>query len=165
MLTLQQFITKYTGVKCGNTNENFGQCVGLISLWQDNLGASHEYGNAKDLLNNADQTKFNVIYNSPFNAPKPGDILVFNSSWGGGYGHTGIVTSASVWSFSLFEQNNPLNAAPHVLAHSTSDYFSVLGWLHPKVLDLSKEQQMLAIINTSITDTQFRQQTRAIYNV
>lgn len=130
-MSLQDFINKYLGVPCGNTKENFGQCVGLISLWMDNLGIPHEWGNAKDLLSNADTTKFDVIRNDPNNTnqfPLPGDIMVWDKSWGGGYGHTGVISSANGTSFDCFEQNNP--GAPKINHHA--NYGGVLGWLHPK---------------------------------
>lgn len=157
-MTLNEFINKYNGVKCGDTPENFSQCVGLVELWGDNLGKEHIWGNAKDLLNNADRTSYDVIYNSPFNSPQAGDILVFNSSWGGGYGHTGVVVNASIWSFDLFEQNNPIGEAPHVLHHSTMDYFSVLGWLHPKTVDpiQTTADDIKAKINSSLSDDDFK---------
>lgn len=133
MITLQDFITQFkdkTGQ--GNTPENMGQCVGLVSLWQDNLGVPHEYGNAVDLLNNADTTYFQVIQNTPDNFPVPGDIIVWDNTWGNGAGHTAICVTADNNSFTSFEQNDATGADPNgaceVLSHT--DYSGVLGWLH-----------------------------------
>lgn len=120
------------GVLCGDTAENFGQCVGLIELWLDNLGLNdpHLFGNAKDLLNNANSKKFDIIQNdinNPNQYPFPGDILVYGSSWGAGYGHTGVVLFADGKSIILFEQNNP--GVPTIKRET---YNGLLGWLHPK---------------------------------
>lgn len=132
---LQQFQAKYTGqTGVGNTSANMGQCVGLVSLWQDILGVPHEYGNAKDLLADANTTFFSVIQNDPTSTtqfPVTGDIMVWGDTWGNGFGHTAIIVSANGTSFSSFEQNDintqDPNGACEVLTH---DYTGVLGWLH-----------------------------------
>lgn len=132
-MNYSEFKAKYMGVKCGNTAQNMGECVGLISLWMDNLQIPHEWGNAKDLLANADTNYLDVIYNDPKNLnqfPVQGDIMVFGASWGGGYGHTGIIDEATGKDFLLFEQNNPGGNPPEVIGHP--NYTGVLGWLHPK---------------------------------
>lgn len=129
MLSLSDFINKYTGVITGNTPENTGQCVGLVSVWMDNLGIPHEYGNAKDLLTNADLNYFDVIANTPDDFPLPSDIIVWNENMGRGFGHTAICVTADKNSFTCFEQNNPDGSTPHIGTH---DYTNVLGWLHLK---------------------------------
>jgi hypothetical protein len=130
---LQQFINTYTGILCGDTPENKGECVGLSELWMDDLGLNtpHEYGNARDLLANANTNNFDIIYNTPTGFPLPGDIMVWGTSWGGGYGHTGVIVTADINQFTCFEQNNPTGHAPQINGHT--NYNGVLGWLHPKV--------------------------------
>ncbi|MHB9161535.1 MAG: CHAP domain-containing protein [Nitrosotalea sp.] len=135
MLSLSDFIAQYTGkTGQGNTTENMGQCTGLVSLWQDNLGVAHEYGNAKDFLTNADTSKFDVIQNTPDNFPLSSDIIVWGDTWGGGFGHVAIVTQADKNSFISFEQNDStstdINGACEKISHP--DYSGVLGWLHFK---------------------------------
>lgn len=148
MLRLAEFIKQYTGVSgTGDTPENKGQCVGLIEVWLDNLGLNdpHLYGNAKDLLGNADSNKFDIILNNPNDLsqfPLPGDIAVFDSSWGNGFGHTGITVTANGTAFDLFEQNNPEGSAPVVGSHK--NYNGVIGWLHPKVVEPDPLQACLA---------------------
>lgn len=132
-MTYQEYKSKYLGVKCGNTPQNMGECVGLVSLWMDNLNIPHEWGNAKDLLANANTQFVDVIYNDPKNLnqyPTQGDIMVFNATWGNGMGHTGIVDEATGKDFILFEQNNPAGNPPELIGHKS--YSGVLGWLHPK---------------------------------
>ena len=128
---LNNFITKYTGIQCGDTSQNFGQCVGLSELWMDtlNLNTPHEYGNACDLLANANDN-FDVIYNTPTGIPLSGDIMVWGTSWGSGYGHTGIFCSGNENTFNCFEQNDAEGSAPHAKIYN---YNGIIGWLHPKI--------------------------------
>ncbi|SRR6266436_1013069 len=132
---LLDFVNKYFGVaNTGNTPQNKGQCVGLVSVYMDSLGIAHEWGNAKDLLENADLNKFEVIYNDPDNYdqyPKPGNIMVLGKTWGNGFGHTGVVLRANGYSFSLFDQNNPAGHTPTIT--NFPNYAGVSGWLNPKV--------------------------------
>lgn len=135
---LVKFINQFKGrTDVGNTDANKGQCVGLVSVWMDWLGIPHEWGDAKDLLNNADKRYFDVIYNDPNNYtqyPRTGSILVYDASWDGGFGHTGVITTANGTNYSLFEANNVTpqdpNGSCQVLFHP--DYRGVIGWLQPK---------------------------------
>lgn len=136
------FILQYFGVaNTGDTPENKGQCTGLIEVWLDALGLNspHLFGNAKDLLTNADSSKFDIIINKAGDTsqfPVCGDILVYGDQWGGGYGHTGVVLTADGNSIILFEQNNP--AEPIIRREG---YNNCLGWLHPK--NFSPDQQSI----------------------
>jgi len=134
MLTLKEFIKKYTGVKCGNTDANFGECVGLAMLWTENLGLAHTWGNAKDIYSNAKTTDFIKIPNSPNAYPVAGDLMCWDSSKGGGYGHIGVITesNADEDTFTVFEQNNPLGSPPKITKYTK--WSGVIGWLRPKVL-------------------------------
>lgn len=142
-MNLQDFIAKYKGkADVGNTDANRGECVGLVSVWMDTLNIPHLWGHAKDLLANANNDDYkhylDVIKNAPDNHPVPGDIICWDKSWGGGYGHTGVVITADVNKFTCFEQNNPTGSTPHIVSHA--NYTGVQGWLHPKNLqaDLQK---------------------------
>ena len=92
----------------GNTPENKGQCVGLAFAWILNLRQSHFYGHAKDLYANAPSSEYTKIKNSQV-LTRAGDIIVWNSSMGGGFGHIAVVIGSSKTSdsFTVFEQNNP----------------------------------------------------------
>lgn len=128
---LSAFTAKYTGkLAVGDTPGNRGECVGLVEVWTDALGLPHTWGNAKDLLENADPAKFKVIRNTPTNKPGPGDVIVWGGDWGDGYGHTAIVLSAGVMAFTAFEQNDPYGSPPHRKLYG---YQGVIGWLHPLV--------------------------------
>lgn len=127
MQNLIAFINRYLGVMgTGDTADNKGQCVGLIECWCDVNGKPHIWGNAVDLMRNADPVHYSVTPNSPTNFPPPGAILCFDSTWGGGYGHTGVVVAATESQIVLFEQNNPEGGAPAVATHT---YQGVAGWI------------------------------------
>lgn len=133
---LIDFINKWYGVaNMGDTPENKGQCVGLSEVWLDTLGLNtpHLYGNAKDLLANADPSKFIKVTNDPNNYnqfPPPGAVMVFGSSWGAGYGHTGAILRANGYGFTQFEQNNPTGTRPTIT--NFRSYAGVLGWFFRK---------------------------------
>ncbi len=138
MSQLQDFINQYTNQpNVGDTPENTNECVGLIEVWTDYLGLTHTWGNAKDLLANANRDAFEVIYNTPDGVPSPGDIFCFDGNYGGGVGHTGVVVTADVNTVTLFQQNDPTNSNPY---QKTYTYNHAIGWMHPKVLDAPAPQ-------------------------
>jgi len=114
----------------GDTAVNRGQCVGLVEVWIDYLHLPHIWGNALDLLNNAPEPPYRVIKNKPTNFPLPGDIVVWDGTWGGGYGHTAIAVTAHVMSFTALAQNDPLGSPPHIVLYT---YTGVIGWIRPEV--------------------------------
>jgi CHAP domain len=128
---LASFVVQYQGkVGTGDTTVNRGQCVGLVAVWCDALGLPHVWGNAKDLLADADPTSYKRTDNTPTNFPIPGDIIVWGDIWGGGFGHTAIVVTATVMDFTAFEQNDPDGSVPHLKVYT---YAGVKGWLRPLV--------------------------------
>lgn len=129
-MNLDDFIKKYTGVKnVGNTNENRGECVGLVAVYVDELKLSHIWGNGCDLYINASDKEWTKILNTPLNIPQKGDVIVWKKTSSNPYGHTGIFTSGNVLYFNSFDQNLPTGSTPHIQAHT---YLNVLGFLRPK---------------------------------
>jgi len=125
--TLMDFIQRYFYKEnTGDTDVNRGQCVGLIEVWVDEHTAKHIPGNAKDLLDGARNLGYQVTYNGPDNYPPPGAIVVWDGTWGGGYGHTAIAVAADSMHLAVFEQNDP-DGYPPLLA--THDYSGVAGWI------------------------------------
>jgi hypothetical protein len=103
-----------------------GQCVALIENWVALSGKPHIWGNAADLLTNAPRTAYKVVNNSPSNSPLPGDVVVWGTSWGGGFGHTAVVIAANSMQLVVIEQNNPTASPPVVATHG---YGGVIGWI------------------------------------
>ncbi|HLJ81669.1 MAG TPA: CHAP domain-containing protein [Ktedonobacterales bacterium] len=127
MTQLLAFIAQYLGLAgTGTTPENRGQCVGLVEAWLAAQQLPAIGGNAVDLLRNADLRTYRVIHNLPTNFPHAGDIVCWNSTWGGGFGHTAVVIAAGVTRLAVFEQNDPAGAPPLVATH---DYSGVAGWI------------------------------------
>ena len=124
------FISSFIGIRnVGDTPVNMGQCVGLVEKWLTMNGKPRIPGNAKDLLFPPDLSAFTVIMNAPLNAPKPGDVIVWDGTWGGGFGHCAVVIAASRMLVAVFEQNNPTGSPPTVATHT---YSGVAGWIHFK---------------------------------
>lgn len=138
MLTLKEFLYKYTGQKnVGNTPQNTGECVGLVMVWVANLGLSHFWGHAKDLFDNAPADQFSKFKNSPDIYPVGGDIITWNGRFAGsgGYGHTALVlwSNHEQDSFTVLEQNNPLGESGLQCEITTyKEWTNVIGWLRPK---------------------------------
>ncbi len=127
MIDLATFISQYLGkANTGDTPQNRGQCVGLVEAWLDANHKPHVWGNADQLLANADLKAYKVIRNIPTNVPPPGSVVCWNSTWGNGSGHTAIVIAANVNLLAVFEQNNPIGSAPVVATHN---YSGVQGWI------------------------------------
>jgi len=99
----------------------------LIEAWLDVNNKPHIWGNADQLLANADPKVYKRTVNIPTNYPPPGAIVCWDSSWGGGYGHTAIVVAANVNALVVFEQNDPDGSPPVVATHN---YNGIVGWLH-----------------------------------
>jgi len=127
VIDLAPFIAEFLGQpNTGDTPENAGQCVGLVEKWLDANGKPHIWGNADQLLANADKRLYKRTTNIPTNHPPPGAIVCWSSSWGDGAGHTAIVVAANVMGLVVFEQNDPTGSPPVVATHG---YSGVEGWL------------------------------------
>ena len=128
-MNYQTFFTKYNGKKnVGNTTENKGECVGLISMWVEELNLPHIWGHAKDLFVNADEKFFTKFLNTPDFIPQEGDIAVWKANPASSFGHTGIVANANLNTFECFQQNDPAGSACHL---KTYNYDYIVGFLRP----------------------------------
>jgi surface antigen len=127
---LSAFIAQYLGrVGTGTTAQNKGQCVGLVEAWLAAQGKGPVWGNAVDLMANADPKLYTVVHNAPDNYPPAGAIVCWGASFGGGYGHTAVVIAATAHWLAVFEQNNPVGSPPLV---ATRQYTGVQGWMIAK---------------------------------
>ncbi len=131
MLTFTNFLNTYLGKGgVGNTAENVGQCVGLVEKYINEVLAGQQiWGNAKDLLTNADRNFYDIIDNTPDNMPVIGDIAVWNGNLGNGNGHTSIVIAANLYHLSSFDANWTPQSPCVFVNH---DYSNIVGWLHKK---------------------------------
>lgn len=131
-MTIQEFVTNNLNSTIGD-----GQCVALILKYENDVlnltptgvGNAHDYYDLFDttpfLYNN-----FNKFTYNGSNKPEIGDIIVWNTNVGGGYGHVDIAyQNISNTSFIGFDQNwnSPLRTSIE-----NHNYNNVLGWLRKK---------------------------------
>ena len=137
MLTLDKFIEKNNG-KFIDYDGHWGyQCtdcmreyiIECLSLSPYSTIPATNY--AKNMFVNYKGKDFTKIKNTPKGVPKRGDIIFWGWSWPttGIAGHVGIVVSANVNNFIVFNQNYPTNS-PCLLRKF--NYRGVLGWLSIK---------------------------------
>lgn len=131
-MTLDQYRAQHEGKQIDLDNYPKAQpfqCVDLVSDYAiDVCGAKTRIpGNAKEFFGKMPELFDWVRYVGGMIAPR-GAIFVYGDSWGGGYGHVGIVLGANKDTVTLLEQNN---GAPRVTigAHR---YGGVIGWGIPK---------------------------------
>lgn len=170
MITVPNFITKYNNQYVEEVDaSNPNQCFDLVLRFCKELGIPTNifpFLNAYQIYTNfgsAQAQYFTRHVNGPNDIPKEGDIGVWGNSYNYAGGHTGIFKSGDVWTATWFVQNDPFKTPAHL---KTYNYNHILGWLRPKnYTSMTKEQQMLAIINTPIADHEFRNKVRNIYGV
>jgi len=130
--TSNQAINSCGGIK--------GQCVaGVQSYTNVELGIggcpAFPVAGAKDMFGTRGDA-FTWVRNTPNGVPPRGAIMVWNGNVGGGWGHTGVVTSANTNTFDCYQQNDPYNSGMHV---KTYNYNNVIGWAIPKGGQLNPE--------------------------
>ena len=136
-MTLQSFIDKYTGQTKGYpTDKNYnGECLSIVKLYIKECfgispppsGSNSAYGYWSNFPSPLD-TVFEKVANDPKLVPLAGDIIIWNTKVGNGYGHIAIFVSGSVSEFVSFDQNYYGRQA-HLQKHG---YNNVVGWLTPK---------------------------------
>ena len=107
------------------------QCVDLIKYYYDYFGvASYARGNGCDYVTNALPDGWSRIqYYSGFR-PEPGDIAVWGTNYGQGYGHVSIVLSAGSSNFVSMDQNWGAKYCKQV-THA----YNIWGVIRPKYKD------------------------------
>lgn len=133
-MSVDQFIAKHNGGKWDFDGAYGAQCVDLIQYYnRDVVGAPRLGGNAKDLYANASGNHYHKL--GAGTTPVKGDVAVWGSSVGGGYGHAGIVTADQGGSVRILSQNNhhPYNGTTptEIISMSKS---GIIGYLRPKNL-------------------------------
>src|ERR1035437_10642048 len=88
---LLAFIAQYLGkVGTGTTAQNKGQCVGLVEAWLAVLGKGPIWGNAIDILANADKNVYTMVRNAPDNYPPAGGMVTDRKSTRLNFSHANI---------------------------------------------------------------------------
>lgn len=143
LISLSQFIAKWEG-KGIDFEGAFGfQCVDLYRQYvKEVLGFPQSPGvrGAVNIWTSYLTDRFDRIENTPTGVPLPGDIPIWNTKMGGGYGHVAVVISATVNSLTVFEQDGTINS---VARRKTYSYTNVLGWLHPKKANVSENDILI----------------------
>lgn len=115
------------------------QCVDFFNYYYQFLTGRGPYGDgygvpgAKDLWN-VPTSRFTKIANNPNDPnqlPKPGDIFIYNSRWGGGYGHVEMVLEATANGVTVIGQNMKGTTDPVSITTRTwgSIVSGLIGWL------------------------------------
>jgi surface antigen len=133
-MTIYEFVSKYNGKFIDNDKVYGAQCVDVVKQWIADNGWKMKSGNAIDWQNNGDDF-YKWVKNTTSAVPSPGDIIVFSV---GKYGHIGLVVSANVNTVDVFNQNWPHGNKTDPCVITRFNYISpkVVGWLHPKALDV-----------------------------
>lgn len=126
---LQKFISDWTGKKVPSRGGITGQCVSLSQQWAqvNGVGGTPVFPvPAAKLMVGSRPDAFVWVKNTITGVPPVGAIPVWNGNVGGGYGHTGVVVSANVFTMDVFQQNDPVGSGAHVKRYN---YKNVEGWL------------------------------------
>ena len=140
MISLSEFVTKYTGQSVSFTNCSDNQCMTLMHVYLAevfgltdpsllaNPSAFEVYTN---FAHESGNQYFDLVANSPTNVPNPGDLVIFGQNIGGTgvNGHICVFVSGDINQFTSFDCNWPTGSFPHLQTHT---YEGVLGWLTPK---------------------------------
>jgi hypothetical protein len=114
---LQEFIDKYNGKFIDLDGYPKGaayQCWDLAQEWFNQIGLDYWLickwsGGVKDIWEHRnelfDVNEWEFEQNEYHTIPKPGDVVVFDGRFGGGYGHIAIVIKADINTLTVFEQN------------------------------------------------------------
>jgi len=136
-MTLAQFITKYEGKEWGYpTQDQYkGQCLSSVKWYMREVfgfnpppsGVNAAYGYWTNFPNPLSDY-FIKVTNTKEAIINPGDVPIWNSKVGGGYGHIAVCIQGGKDSFISLDQNWQGKAAHRV----THNFNNIYGWLRPK---------------------------------
>lgn len=111
------------------------QCFDSVNYyWYKLFGHGLKGQGAADIPNVNNFTNEAKVYqNTPSFLAKPGDVVVWNRKYGGGYGHVAVVISATLNSFVVIEQNwlgGGLNKT-EVATKRTKSYDNPMWFIRP----------------------------------
>lgn len=94
MANLDKFISESLGKYIDVDGLHDSQCVDLVNAWATGpYNLPYSRGNGKDKAHNMsrDYASHGWTFVSPSQPALPGDVVSWDHTWGGGYGHTAIV--------------------------------------------------------------------------
>lgn len=148
-----QFYTLYNGKYVeAEDSSNYAQCMDLAFKWLDFLSIPrdtirHLYAyQVWTMPFDSTRKYFDLVPNTPTNIPMVGDIPIFGQSVGPA-GHISIAAPGSNSSNLVsLDQNWGATKYTHLVTHT--NYYGVLGWLHPKTVPtLIPSDKILAILD------------------
>ena len=131
-MNFDDFIWKWYDVGCDFDGAYGFQCVDLYRQYCKevlSVTQSPAISGAAKIWDTIDTNIFQKIPNTPTGVPQKGDIMIWNTKMGGGYGHVGIVRNADVLKFTSFDQNWAVGSPPKKVVHN---YTNTFGWLRKK---------------------------------
>ena len=137
------------------------QCFDSVNYyWYKLFGHGLKGAGAADIPNVNDFTNEAKVYqNTPSFLAKPGDVVVWNRNYGGGYGHVAVVISATLNSFVVIEQNwlgGGLNKT-EVATKRTKSYDNPMWFIRPHY----KSESAKSVSAQSATKTATKKKTTA----
>lgn len=129
-----------------------GQCVSLIQqyLYQVFGKSFKPYGNAKDWATNYPKDYFTKVSTSA--KLQKGDVLVYGSNYGGGYGHIALIDASG----NFFDQNGIKRLAVSYRDKPFSGYIAVLRPINQAKLGLNSNRYTVGKTYTTQVDLKVR---------
>lgn len=127
-MTTSDFVSQWSGKFVQSPHGILGQCVSVSSEWCVENGWPELSGaTALEIYENFTNAAYAKVLVNHGN-PEIGDIMFWDATYGGGDGHTGVVTDVGPTGMIIFEQNDPLGSPAHLQFYN---FNHLAGWFHP----------------------------------
>ena len=167
-MTTQEFFTAFNYKPIDWDHALGFQCMDLYHRYVNDVLPGYPHPAAKGaawLQGLLPSTHYTWIPNSITAVPQLGDILIWGTGAGGGFGHVAIYSSGNVFNFTSFDQNWPVGSYCHFQGHN---YWGDLrGWYRPKQVALSeheKNQKVRQIYGQPISEEDQNRQAKDVLN-
>lgn len=153
-MTTDEFFSKYNYKPINYDNALGFQCMDLYHQYVSEVLPGYPHPPAKGaawLIGALPSSHYTWYANTPTAIPQKGDILLWGTKAGGGFGHVAIFNNGNLFTFTSFDQNWPVGSYCHFQGHN---YFGDLkGWYRPiiKITDEQKEQKIRQILGEQIS--------------
>ena len=158
-MTLNDFIAKWSGKPIDFDGWYGAQCVDLMNQYcVDVLGISNPMqalpgATAYEIYQNANDSRFTKITNTPSGIPQSGDIIFWSTN------HVAVFIQGDTSTFTSFDQNFPTGSNCHVQLHN---YTGVAGWIHP-IISSSNSMQVDPVVYTNLVTKATNWDTVSLY--